>query len=152
VAAELVPGNASRRRAARNEAAIAVAFHYHSADLSAFRNEAGKALAGQPTFHWPLEFPEVMVDRGGFDAFVCNPPFINAIDGDTAEEMKTWLRSRYKHLTGTADLSYFFLARIHEANRPQGTAGLILPRAFLNAPAAKKLRGVLLGVRPPAMI
>ena len=27
-------------------------------------------------FHWALEFPEVFLDRGGFDAFVCNPPFM----------------------------------------------------------------------------
>ena len=31
-------------------------------------------IAGR--FHWPLEFPEVFVERGGFDAFVCNPPFM----------------------------------------------------------------------------
>ena len=27
-------------------------------------------------FHWPLEFPEVIVKRNGFDAFVGNPPFM----------------------------------------------------------------------------
>jgi hypothetical protein len=28
-------------------------------------------------FHWELEFPEVFIgERGGFDAFVGNPPFI----------------------------------------------------------------------------
>uniref|UniRef100_UPI003D75CCCB Eco57I restriction-modification methylase domain-containing protein n=1 Tax=Streptomyces wuyuanensis TaxID=1196353 RepID=UPI003D75CCCB len=26
--------------------------------------------------HWPLEFPEVFVERGGFDAVVGNPPFL----------------------------------------------------------------------------
>jgi hypothetical protein len=99
-----------------------------------------------------------MVERGGFDAFLGNPPFINAIDGGTAEGMKTWLRGRYPHLSGTADLSYYFLARIHETARPGGTVGLILPRAFLNAPSAEQLRTSLLrgvkgdGARPPAMI
>ena len=27
-------------------------------------------------FHWPLEFPEVFMQRGGFDAIVGNPPFM----------------------------------------------------------------------------
>ena len=38
--------------------------------------DANKLLNGRRTFHWQLEFPEVMLDRGGFDAFVCNPPFM----------------------------------------------------------------------------
>ena len=28
-------------------------------------------------FHWPLEFPEVYIDRGGLNAFVGNPPFMS---------------------------------------------------------------------------
>ncbi len=28
-------------------------------------------------FHWALEFPEVFLDRNGFDAFTCNPPFMH---------------------------------------------------------------------------
>src|SRR5262249_10330891 len=27
-------------------------------------------------FHWTLEFPEVFLGRNGFDAIVCNPPFM----------------------------------------------------------------------------
>ncbi len=45
--------------------------------------EAAKLLnAGNPEaaprrpFHWPLEFPEVFVERGGFDAIIGNPPFM----------------------------------------------------------------------------
>ena len=37
---------------------------------------AAKERRGQTMFHWPLEFPEVIVKRGGFDAFVGNPPFM----------------------------------------------------------------------------
>ena len=38
----------------------------------AHREEAG---CPRP-FHWALEFPEVFLERGGFDAFVGNPPFM----------------------------------------------------------------------------
>ena len=75
IAAEFTPGSAADKRAARDDAAIKVALHFHDSDLPTFRREAQKALKGQATFHWPLEFPEVMVERSGFDAFVGNPPF-----------------------------------------------------------------------------
>src|SRR5262249_32836955 len=74
------------------------------------------------------------------------------IDGDTPDAMKAWLRKRYPLLKGTADLSYYFVARMHAAARPRGTIGVILPRAFLNAPAAKKLRSALRDARPPSVI
>ena len=36
--------------------------------------------AGCPKpFHWPLEFPEVFMQRGGFDAIVGNPPFMGGL-------------------------------------------------------------------------
>src|SRR6202023_2143347 len=71
-----LPGAPTDKRGARDDAAIKVAVHFNDSDLPTFRREAQKALAGQVTFHWPLEFPEVMVERGGFDAFVGNPPFM----------------------------------------------------------------------------
>lgn len=36
--------------------------------------EAERALAGARSFHWPLEFPDIMA-RGGFDVVVGNPPW-----------------------------------------------------------------------------
>ncbi|MEX1098590.1 MAG: hypothetical protein WED34_21265 [Planctomycetales bacterium] len=76
ISAEFVPGSAADKRAARDDAAITVAVHFHDNDLTAFRREAQKALGGHVTFHWPLEFPEGIVEGGGFDAFVGNPPFL----------------------------------------------------------------------------
>ncbi len=52
-------------------------------------------------FHWPLEFPEVFLERGGFDAFLGNPPFINAIQGGLSPRYKDWLASRPHELSGT---------------------------------------------------
>jgi hypothetical protein len=42
--------------------------------LGVLKEAAEEALDGQRTFQWPLEFPEVIIDHGGFDAFVGNPP------------------------------------------------------------------------------
>ena len=73
---EFQPGSAAAKEELHNSLAIQ-AGHYVTQDtLEEFRAVAKKAMNGQPTFHWPLEFPEVILDRGGFDAFVCNPPFV----------------------------------------------------------------------------
>lgn len=45
--------------------------------LPEFHTYAREQLRGHRTFHWPVEFPEVFV-RGGFDAFVGNPPFLGS--------------------------------------------------------------------------
>jgi hypothetical protein len=39
------------------------------------KKKLGEAGCPKP-FHWPLEFPEVFMQRGGFDAIVGNPPFV----------------------------------------------------------------------------
>jgi Eco57I restriction-modification methylase len=40
-------------------------------------------------FHWALEFPEVMVERGGFDAVIGNPPW-NTLSPDVKEFFSTY--------------------------------------------------------------
>ncbi|HET6328206.1 MAG TPA: hypothetical protein VFG04_26220 [Planctomycetaceae bacterium] len=103
-------------------------------------------------FHWPLEFPEVFLERGGFDAFLGNPPFINAIQGGLSPRYKDWLASRPHDLSGTADFAFHFLAQAHHLARPDGAVGLLMPRPFLNAKAAAALRQTLLTIRPPAVL
>ena len=47
-------------------------------------------------FHWDLEFPEVFSEeRGGFDAFVGNPPFVkgSAISSNFGDAYFEWLKS-----------------------------------------------------------
>ena len=113
IAAEFVPGSAADKRAARDDAAIKVAVHFNDSDLLTFRREAQKALAGQVTFHWPLEFPEVMVEQEGFDAIVGNPPFLGGIriSGVLGQDYLQYLRASWGG-GNRADLcAYFFRAR-----------------------------------------
>src|SRR5262249_48788812 len=69
-------------------------------------------LGTRPTFHGPLEFPEVFA-RGGFDAVVGNPPFMGGskITGNLGEPYREYLvRWLAKGQRGNADLvAYFFL-------------------------------------------
>jgi len=76
------------------------------------RSQREEVGCPQP-FHWPLEFPEVFLDRCGFDAFVCNPPFMGGqkITGNLGVEYRDYMVEHVaRGKRGSADLcSYFFL-------------------------------------------
>ena len=77
--------------------------------------------------HWSLAVPEVM-ERGGFDAIVGNPPFLGGkkISSAMGQNLREWFVHALANGTaGNADLvAYFFLRAFSLLNR-HGTVGLI---------------------------
>jgi hypothetical protein len=79
-------------------------------------------------FHWALEFPEVFLDRGGFDAFVGNPPFMGGqkITGNLGNDYRDYL---VEHLArgkrGSADLCAYFFLRAEGLLRDGGQCGFL---------------------------
>ncbi len=97
-------------------------------ELPKFQQEARKALAGQLTFHWPLEFPEVFTGRAGFDAFVCNPPFMGGqkITGTLGNAYREYLVTRLANgQRGSADLCSYFFLRADQLLREGGQLGFL---------------------------
>ncbi len=129
IAAEFVPGSTADKRAARDDAAIKVAVHFHDTDLASFRRETQKALCGQVTFHWPLEFPEVMVEEDGFAAFVGNPPFMGGsrISSSFEKPYAEYLLDTNPHCRGLGrvDLCAFFFLRGFQLGRNPSCLGFI---------------------------
>jgi hypothetical protein len=115
------------RRAARTTAWKNVVAQLKDADLDTFRYECSIWLNSQTTFHWPLEFPEVMVERGGFDAFVGNPPFMVAfrMSPSLGENFTGYLKNIWSHEKGRADLSAYFVLNAAHLLRQDGNTGLI---------------------------
>jgi hypothetical protein len=77
--------------------------------------------------HWAVELPEVM-ERGGFDAVVGNPPFLGGQKLTSA--MGTNVRDWFVHVLaegarGSADLVAYFFLRAFGLLSPRGTLGLI---------------------------
>jgi hypothetical protein len=75
-----------------------------------------------------LEFPEVFQERGGFDAFVGNPPFlwgmrISTVLGDAYFR---FLEKLVGSTVGTADFCVYFLRRASSLIARPGALGLIL--------------------------
>jgi hypothetical protein len=93
---------------------------------SPLAQEALEAARKVRAFHWPFEFPEVF-EQGGFSAFVGNPPFIGGkrISTTYGEEYHEYLKSKWSHTAGSADLCAYFFLRAFENLRDAGTLGLI---------------------------
>jgi methylase of polypeptide subunit release factors len=112
VAAEFWGESAKDKSERVRHAAVKSGHYVEKGPTEEFERSAAKERRGQTMFHWPLEFPEVIVKRGGFDAFVGNPPFL----GGT--RISTELGSPFLHFLqavwgkgGRADLCTYFLVR-----------------------------------------
>ncbi|MBB4287236.1 DNA methyltransferase [Roseospira goensis] len=80
-------------------------------------------------FHWPVEFPEVFVDRPnpGFDAIVGNPPFAgkNTLAAGHRAGYADWLKTINPGAHGNSDVVAHFFRRAFGLIREGGAFGLI---------------------------
>ena len=77
--------------------------------------------------HWPLAMPEVM-ERGGFDAIVGNPPFLGGkkISGTMGANLRGWLINLLADRPAdNADLVAYFFLRAFSLLNERGALGLI---------------------------
>jgi hypothetical protein len=79
--------------------------------------------------HWIVEAPDVLLDRGGFDAIVGNPPFLGGkrVSGAVGSNVREWLVNQVAYgKKGNADLAANFFLRASQLVRPDtGVLGLI---------------------------
>ena len=78
--------------------------------------------------HWVLAAPDVMLDNGGFDAVVGNPPFLGA--NKTPRAIGSDVHDWYANIVGhgskaKADMVAFFVLRAAELLAEKGVLGLI---------------------------
>ena len=88
-------------------------------------------------FHWFLEFPEI-VQRGGFDCILGNPPYLGgqALSGTYGHDFCAYVRSAYAP-TGLSDLVVFFLRRIFGLLRPGGFTAFITTNSIKDGDVRK---------------
>jgi len=91
-------------------------------------------------FHWPLEFPEVFTIAGGFDAFLCNPPFPggNRISTEYGSDYERHFKIVFPKPKKAADLCcYFFRRAFALLSSPSGRLGMLAPNNIIkgNSPA-----------------
>jgi hypothetical protein len=124
-------GSPADKQSLHDSMAIQAGHCVENGTIEAFREAVRKALKGQLTFHWPLEFPEVFQKRGGFDAFVGNPPFMGGLklESELGREFRAYivehLANNRRGIRGTADLCAYFFLRCSQAVRENGVFGLV---------------------------
>ena len=91
-------------------------------------------------FNWEEQFTRIM-ERGGFDVIVGNPPYIRiqTLPKDDAR----WYGDHYQAAGGSYDIYVLFVERALQLLRPGGSFGMILPNKFLQVDYGKKLRKLL---------
>lgn len=78
--------------------------------------------------HWVIEAPDVVIDRGGFDAIVGNPPFLGGkkLTRAVGNSMRDWFVNIIADgRRGSADLVAYFFLRARSLLRGDGDLGLI---------------------------
>lgn len=100
--------------------------------------QAARALADQKRFfHWFVEFPEIM-DRGGFDCILGNPPYLGgqALSGTFGHGFCECMKWRYAP-TGLSELVVYFLRRIHGLLRDGGFTAIITTNSIIDGDVRK---------------
>jgi len=90
------------------------------------------AQKAHDTFHWDLEFPAIFA-RGGFDAFVGNPPWVSYA-GKAAQPLDDDLRRLHGKtnpaFAGFRNLQGLFVRHCADLLRPSGRIGFVLPTSM----------------------
>lgn len=89
-------------------------------------------LRWQP-LHWIIEAADVMVDHGGFDAIIGNPPFLvsKKISGAMGVQVRDWIVEQVAQgRRGGADLVAYFVLRAVQLLAPHGCIGLITSKVI----------------------
>ena len=95
--------------------------------------DAARILGRQNRFfHWFLEFPEVM-ERGGFDSILGNPPYLGgqALSGTYGHAFCEWAKWCYAP-TGLSELVVYFLRRIYVLLRNGGFTAIISTNSIID--------------------
>lgn len=88
-------------------------------------------------FHWFLEFPEI-VQRGGFDCILGNPPYLGgqALSGTYGHDFCSYVKYAFAP-TGLSELIVFFLRRIYSLLKPGGFTAFITTNSIKDGDVRK---------------
>ena len=95
-------------------------------------------------FHWVFEFPEVFLEKNGFDIVIGNPPYgrLKQIIKDKKEKsfMSKVYSKLYRYQVGNLNQYKLFLERSYFLVGKSGYFSMIFPSSFLGENDSKKLR------------
>lgn len=97
-------------------------------ELKLFR-AAKKIEDNYNPIHWELDFPNVFIERGGFDAVVGNPPYIPTENLD--DDSKIYFEKSYKSAFGRINIFPIFYEKAILSSNKTGYIGYVTPYTIL---------------------
>ncbi len=103
-----------------------------------------KTIAGDKSFNWKEQFPEVF-DKGGFDVIIGNPPYLR-VQGlrENFEKESLYYEKKFKSATGRFDVYVLFMEQSFNLINSLGVVSFILPHKFLISDFGSGIRKFLL--------
>jgi hypothetical protein len=95
------------------------------------------ALEEIGTFHWGMEFPEVFLERGGFDVVIGNPPYVRQ---ERIGRLKPYFQNQFVTYHGVADLYVYFIEEGVSLLKSGGMFGIIVANKWMRANYGEPLR------------
>lgn len=102
-----------------------------------------KKVAGHKAFDWSTEYQEV-IDSGGFDVIIGNPPWVFARGGKLDPADKEYFYRKYEVAKYQINLYALFIERAYQQLRPGGRFGFIVPNTWLTIISFEALRRFVL--------
>ena len=93
--------------------------------------------------HYKDKFPQIM-ERGGFDAIVGNPPYISVQSGFIDEKTYSYLRNNFQTMEKISDFFGLFIEKAINVLKESGQFGYIIPSTLMMNLSFTKLRKQLL--------
>ncbi len=110
----------------------------------------GKDYYKVKPFDWKTEFKQVMVDEGGFDVVIGNPPYEVTLGKEKKKDISNLLqinkyfKEQYKTIEGETNLYKVFTEKGINLVSKKGMFSFIMPTSILNDKSALELRKLLL--------
>jgi len=119
--------SAGAKEALHNSMAIQAGHYVQNGTIDDFTAAAKKVMNGQPTFHWPLEFPEVFAGKSGFCGIIGNPPFMGGsqIREAMSDQYLRYLKRQWPNNGTTTNIVAYFFRRAYELCSESGLFGLL---------------------------
>ncbi|QXI66097.1 hypothetical protein CP157_03889 (plasmid) [Paracoccus marcusii] len=101
--------------------------------------DAPKAARRARAFHWPLEFPDVM-QRGGFDVVLGNPPY----GAEVEVRAKECIKCTHPQTAGASNTCADFISLAVSMMSEKGMFGLVVPKSVTYSNAWRGVRAIAL--------